>query len=328
MERATTVSELRRAVAAARGQGLTIGLVPTLGALHEGHLANVRTVVDDVGDDGFLVVSVFVNPLQFGPGEDCEAYPRDLDGDAEILESLGPSTPDLLYAPTVAEMYPGWPGDAGDDFTATSVHVESLTERLCGASRPGHFDGVATVVTKLLDQVRPDVAAFGRKDFQQLQVVRRLVTDLDLDLRILATPTVREAGGLAMSSRNAYLSEEERTAARCVPRALSDAVRAAMKARAAGERPDPNVLRDVALATISAEPRARIDYVDVVDPVTLQPPDQSPDQPPDQSGHDDGGEARQLLVAVAVQVGPSRLIDNVVVGDEDDEQRLLDATTG
>lgn len=319
MERVTTVAAVRRAVATARAQGRGIGLVPTLGALHEGHLANVRNVSEAIGPEGFVVVSVFVNPLQFGPGEDFEGYPRDLERDAEILASLGSSAPDLLYAPTTAEMYPGWsPGFQGP-LTATTVHVSSLTDRLCGAVRPGHFDGVATVVTKLLTQVAPDVAAFGRKDFQQLQVIRRLVADLDLPVRILGTPTVREADGLAMSSRNAYLSREDRAAAGCVPRALADAVIAARKASSTGERPDPDVLRGVAMATIAAEPRARVDYVDVVDPATLQPPDRA-------TSH--GGEARQLLVAVAVHIGPARLIDNVVVGDEADEERLLDATAG
>ncbi len=316
METVHTVAELRRRVVDARGRGLAVALVPTMGALHEGHLALVRGAA---GADRYVVVSIFVNPTQFAPGEDYDAYPRDLRSDEDRLASLGPASPALVYAPSVEEMYPGWrPGTP--TALATTVSVRGLTERLCGLSRPGHFDGVTTVVSKLLHQVRPDVAFFGRKDFQQLQVIRRMVRDLDEQVEVVGLPTVREEDGVAMSSRNAYLSSAERVAARSLSRGLAEAVRTAREARADGREADPTVLRDVATATIGAEPRVRIDYVDVVDPDTLAPPDRA--IPPVER---ERGEAGGLLVAVAAHVGPARLIDNVLIGDADDERRLLDA---
>lgn len=306
MRRIGTVAGMRGAAAAARGAGQRVGLVPTMGALHEGHLSLVRAAR---GDSDLLVVSIFVNPTQFAPGEDFDAYPRDLAGDEAKLAALDGGPPDVVFAPDVAEMYPQRP--------VTTVSVAELTAGLCGASRPGHFEGVTTVVAKLLHIVAPHAAYFGRKDFQQLQVVRRMVDDLHIPSEIIGCPTVREPGGLAMSSRNDYLSAAEREAARSLSRALRAAVEAAQQARAAGAAPDPRALRAAAAATLGAEPLVRTDYVEVVDPDTLEPPDQS--------GEVAGGD-RRLLVACAAHVGPARLIDNVVVGDRDDEARLLAAT--
>jgi pantoate--beta-alanine ligase len=269
------------------------------------------------------VVSIFVNPTQFGPGEDLASYPRDLEGDEAALADLGDDAPDLVFAPSVEEMYP--------HERVTTVKVEGLTDVLCGASRPGHFDGVGTVVTKLLNIVEPDVAAFGRKDFQQLTIIRALVRDLDLPVEILPTPTVREPDGLALSSRNAYLDDDERGAALALSQALADAVEAARAARADGRAPDPQVLAEAARATLAAQPLVRPDYLEVRDPDTLAPPDPATGGEADGGrdparGGGDGTTGPRLLVAVAAHVGPARLIDNVVVGDLDDEDRLLAAT--
>lgn len=322
MTRATTVAALRAAVGEARARGERVGLVPTMGALHAGHLAHVHRLRADAG---YVVVSIFVNPLQFGAGEDLAAYPRDLGRDEAALGGLA----DLVWAPPAEVMYPyGEP--------ATRVTVRGLTDVLEGASRPGHFDGVCTVVAKLLNQVQPDLVTFGRKDHQQLVVVRRMVADLDVPVSVVPVPTVREPDGLAMSSRNAYLGPADRDAACCVPRGLAAAVAVARRARAAG-RPLPagEVAREVS-ATIAAEPRADVDYVAVVDPDTLAPLDAATRG--EEAGRstagrgstpaDDADRPQRALVAVAVRTGPARLIDNVVVGDEEDEDRLLVAVSG
>lgn len=320
MRRLTTAAAVYEAVTAARSQDRRVALVPTMGALHTGHLELVRraaaTSRSPSGVRGLVVVSIFVNPLQFGPGEDYHTYPRDLQADETLLASLNDEAPDIVYAPLVEEMYPRP--------LVTTVTVAGLGERLEGRSRPGHFAGVCTVVCKLFHQVAPDVALFGRKDFQQLQVIRRMVADLDLPVKIVAVPTVRETDGLAMSSRNAYLSAEERAAARCLTRALVAAVHAARHARAGGQSPDPQMLRQTVLATINREPRARVDYVEAVEPDTLTPPDGHRGEETGVAGAGRGS-AAQLLVAVAMRVGPARLIDNVVVGDHEDEERLLAA---
>lgn len=327
MHAVTTIAEVRAHVAAARAAGHRIGLVPTMGALHEGHLSLVthaRSLADVV------VVSIFVNPTQFAPGEDLDAYPRDLEGDEALLATLGGHAPDLVFAPTAAEVYP-------DGAPLTTVRVAGLTERLCGAARPTHFDGVALVVSKLHNIVLPDVAVYGRKDFQQLRVIQRMAADLDQPVEVVGGPTVRESDGLAMSSRNAYLDPDQRRAARVLSRGLRDGVRVARQARARGRAPDARMIRAAVHVTIGAEPQARIDYVDVLDADTLAPPDAhtprgqepgtGPAAPQAPSPHDPHppGEAL-LLVAVAVHVGPARLIDNVVIGDLDDEERLLAAT--
>lgn len=298
MERLTALPALRDAIARRRGDGERIGLVPTMGALHGGHLEHVHRLRREVN---VVVVSIFVNPTQFAPGEDLDSYPRDLEGDEQLLGGAA----DLVWAPPVDVMYPDGP-------PPTTIRVAGLTEVLEGAHRPGHFDGVCTVVTKLLNQVQPHVVTFGRKDFQQLAVVRRMLTDLDVPVRILEIPTVREDDGLALSSRNRYLERSDRAAARTLSQALRRAVVSARDARAEGTGPTAGALEEVVLATLREEPRVRVDYVAAVEPATLSTPED--------------GASERLLVAVAAHVGPARLIDNVVVGDLEDEERLLAAT--
>ncbi len=264
----------------ARAAGQTVGLTPTMGALHEGHLSLVRTARRE---NEFVVVSLFVNPTQFGPSEDFDRYPRDFAGDRRKLESEGV---DVLYAPPVGEIYkPGF---------QTYVEVEELGKRLDGASRPGHFRGVATVVAKLFHIAQPHRAYFGQKDAAQLAVIRRLVRDLDFPIEIVACPIVREPDGLAMSSRNAYLGAEERRAAAVLYRSLTQARRC----YESGERSGP-ALRGTLLDTLASEPLARVDYAEVVDPDSLLPLARVD---------------RRALAAVAAWFGATRLIDNVLLG--------------
>ncbi|MGQ9778496.1 MAG: pantoate--beta-alanine ligase [Bacillota bacterium] len=279
MKLVKTVAEVRTAVGEARRRGESIGFVPTMGYLHEGHLALVRRAR---AENGFVVVSIFVNPTQFGPHEDFARYPRDLPRDLELCHGAGV---DLVFAPEAAEMYP--PG------FQTYVEVEELSRGLCGASRPGHFRGVATVVTKLFNIVGPDRAYFGEKDAQQLRVIKRLVADLNFPLEIVAVPTVREPDGLAMSSRNTYLSPQERQAALVLYRALSLAADLFTR----GERRVGEILARMR-ELIAAEPLARIDYVAIVDDETLAPLEEID---------------RPVLVALAVFIGQTRLIDNIVL---------------
>jgi pantoate--beta-alanine ligase len=299
LRRCTTIGSLRGAVAQARSEGASIGFLPTMGALHEGHLEGVRLLAArcDV-----VVVSIFVNPTQFDRADDLAAYPRDLPADEAALAALALDVPLLVFAPEVAELYPTEP--------RTTVHVSDLTEVLEGAARPGHFDGVATVVTKLVNIVAPDVIAFGRKDHQQLQVVRRMFDDLDVDVEVLEIPTVREADGVALSSRNRRLDDDDRRAARALSRSLLAAVRAARTLRSAGGRHDAAELERAARTVLDATP-VEVEYLAVVEPATLRPPDGVTEGP--------------LTVAVAAYVGSVRLIDNVLVGDLDDEGRLLAA---
>jgi len=273
------VSELRVLVAGWRKADHTVGLVPTMGALHEGHLALVRQAKADCRR---VIVTLFVNPTQFGPNEDLAAYPRNEAADRDKVAALGA---DALFAPGVEEMY-------GPD-AATTVSVAGLTEHLCGPFRPGHFAGVATVVTKLLLQSLPDAAYFGEKDFQQLQVIRRLARDLDIPVRIVGVPTVRDADGLALSSRNAYLSAEERKAASAMPRMLT-----AIAGHLA-QHPD-DVAGQVAWGreALRAAGFGRIDYVEACDSETLQPVSRV------------SGPAR---VFAAAWLGRTRLIDNMPV---------------
>ena len=301
MERVTTIAELRARVAALRAAGATIGFVPTMGALHEGHLALVRLAAEQADE---VVVSVFVNPTQFDRADDLATYPRDLAGDERALAGLGAAAPALVFAPETSELYPRPP--------ATRVTVAGLGDHLCGASRPGHFDGVGLVVVKLLSIVAPDLAVFGRKDRQQLQIVRRVVADLDLPVELVAAPTVREPDGVALSSRNRRLSAEERVSARALSRALRAAVLTARRARTAGEALAVTTLRESALEVLEV-PGVEVDYLEVVDPDGLQPVTGAlaPDD--------------VVVVAVAAQVGPVRLIDSVEVGDVPDEERLLAA---
>jgi pantoate--beta-alanine ligase len=274
-----SVSELRARVADWRGSGETIGLVPTMGALHEGHLALVRRAQ---ADNRRCIVTLFVNPTQFGPSEDLTAYPRNEAADRDKLAALGV---DALFAPGVAEMY------APD--AATTVTVARLTDHLCGPFRPGHFAGVATVVTKLLLQSLPDAAYFGEKDYQQLQVIRRLARDLDIPVRIVGVPTVRDADGLALSSRNAYLVPDERAAALALPRTLN-----ALAQRLA--QSPKEVAKQIAWGRdqLSAAGFTKIDYVEVCDVESLQPIAEA------------RGPAR---VFAAAWMGRTRLIDNVPI---------------
>jgi len=281
MQVVETIPEVRAAVKAARAQGKRVGFVPTMGYLHEGHLALMRRARQDCD---LVVVSIFVNPTQFGPNEDFDRYPRDLERDLALCRTV---PVDLVFHPEVAEVYPAFP-------PLTTVRVSALTDTLCGASRPSHFEGVATVVTKLFNIVRPDVAYFGQKDAQQVAVIRRMVADLNLDeIEIVPVPTVREPDGLAMSSRNLYLSPAERQAALVLFRSLQ----LAQDRVAAGQR-EMRALVGEMRALISAEPLAAVDYVEIVDYDTLQPIE-----------HLKG----RALAAVAVKFGKTRLIDNCVL---------------
>jgi pantoate--beta-alanine ligase len=279
MRSVRTVDELRSALASARGENLTIGLVPTMGALHEGHLSLIRRAREQCD---LVVVSVFVNPAQFNESSDLERYPRREDGDAALAAAAGA---DVLFAPSVEEVYP--PG------FATAVEVIGITDRLEGTIRgSGHFRGVTTVVTKLLCMAMPDVAYFGQKDAQQTVVVRRLVGDLNLPVRIEVCPTVREPDGLAMSSRNALLDPDQRTRAR----SLFDALEAARRLMARGER-SSDVLVDAALQTMRSFAVVP-DYVALVDTETLEPLEQL---------------AGEALLAIAAPIGDVRLIDNTIL---------------
>ena len=272
------VDSLRLAVEALRADGGTIAFVPTMGALHAGHMALVaeaRSRADHV------VASIFVNPTQFGANEDLSTYPRREAADSKMLEDEGCA---LLWAPDAATMYPEGHG--------TSVRVAGVSEGLDGAARPGHFDGVATVVAKLFNQVRPDVALFGEKDFQQLAVIRRMVRDLDMPIEIVGVPTQRDADGLALSSRNAYLSEEERRAARALPRCLGEAAAAI---RAGSDISETLIAAREKLAKAGFDP---IDYVALCDSETLEPA---------------AGLARPARILAAATIGRTRLIDNLPV---------------
>lgn len=278
MNTVKTVRELRAAVARARSEGKRIALVPTMGNLHAGHAALV-TKASQRAD--FVVASIFVNPLQFGPSEDLDKYPRTLAADQEKLLDAGCH---LLFAPTVEEMYPdGMDGQ-------TRLHVTGVSEGLCGGSRPGHFDGVATVVCKLFNMVQPDMALFGEKDFQQLAVIRKLVRDLNLPIQIFGEPTVRAEDGLALSSRNGYLTEAQRGIAPILQRTLQQLAERIRQ----GERD---------YATLLAQGRQqiedaglRIDYLEVREPVGLRPAT---------------AQDHQLVILVAAFLGTTRLIDNL-----------------
>ena len=275
------IEQLKQVVRDAKRQGKTVGLVPTMGYLHEGHLTLMRRARQE---QGLVIATLFVNPLQFGPQEDYADYPRDLARDCELAESTGI---DVLFAPAVDEMYP-----AGNGKTLTFVDVEKITASLCGASRPGHFRGVATVVTKLFNIAEADVAYFGQKDAQQVAVIRRMAEDLNMNVKIVAVPIVRESDGLAMSSRNKYLDSAQRQAALVLSRSLERAA----TLLATGER-DSSLIVATVRDLISQEPLAEIDYVSLVDPLTMEALDRV--------------EARALL-ALAVKFGKTRLIDNML----------------
>lgn len=273
----TAVGEMKGLVRRWKAEKKTIGFVPTMGYLHEGHLSLVR---ESKKRADVTVVSIFVNPTQFGPDEDFNKYPRDLEKDAAYLRKGGV---DCLFYPDASEMYP--PG------YRTFVDVHGLQDRLCGKSRPGHFRGVATVVLKLFNILGPDLAFFGAKDAQQVLIIKRMAADLNLDVEVVTCPLVRESDGLALSSRNAYLSPEERKAARV----LSVSLRRAERAVVAGERDAARVIAGIR-SVIEAEPLARIDYVEAVDPESLEPV----------------AEIRgNVLITLAVFIGSTRLIDNI-----------------
>ncbi|AXK53863.1 MULTISPECIES: pantoate--beta-alanine ligase [Pseudomonas] len=278
MNTVKTVRELRAAVARARSEGKRIGFVPTMGNLHSGHAALVAKAAQRVD---FVVASIFVNPLQFGAGEDLDKYPRTLAADQEKLLEAGCH---LLFAPSVEEMYPD--GMAGQ----TRVSVPQLSEGLCGASRPGHFEGVATVVSKLFNMVQPDLAVFGQKDYQQLAVIRALVHDLNMPIQIIGEPTVRATDGLALSSRNGYLSAEQRAIAPVLYRSLSQIAQAIRD----GERDYPRLLAEQQQQLEAAG--LRRDYLEIRHAKNLRPAT---------------AEDRDLVILVAAYLGATRLIDNL-----------------
>ncbi len=274
-----TIAEARAAVAGLRSQSRTIGLVPTMGALHQGHLSLVRAAKAACDT---VVVSLFVNPTQFGPSEDFSKYPRTFESDCALLQAEGV---DLLFAPDASEMYP-----AG---AQTFVEVEQISSRLDGQSRPGHFRGVATVVTKLFNIVTPDQAFFGQKDAAQVAVLRRMVRDLNFDLELVVCPIVREPDGLAMSSRNRYLSPDDRRHALVLSRALRK-----VEEQIAAGVVDSTQLIAAGQVLLAEEPGVRMDYFRIVDPDTLE---------------DLADVCHGALIAVAAWVGPARLIDNLLI---------------
>ena len=277
MQILNTVAETRTAIESQRKMGKSIGFVPTMGFLHDGHLSLMETAKDQTD---FVVVSIFVNPTQFGPNEDLASYPRDLERDVELCKSVGV---DLIFAPSVSEMYP--------DGYSTYVDCEGdITNRLCGATRPTHFKGVTSVVSKLFNIVMPDKAFFGQKDAQQVAVIEKMVRDLNYNLEIIPCPIVRESDGLAMSSRNAYLNDDQRKEALV----LSKALKRAKALIEAGERSTETLIGEM-IKIIEVSPSAVIDYVSIVDAKTLDAIETINDD---------------FLVALAVKIGKTRLIDN------------------
>lgn len=270
------INELRKLIKAWKREGLSIGLVPTMGALHEGHESLIRRAA---AENDKVVVSVFVNPTQFGPNEDYDKYPRNIDKDLELCRNAGAA---IVFNPEPGEMY--------YENKSVSVSVSNLTDVLCGARRPGHFDGVCLVVSKLFNIVTPDKAYFGEKDAQQIAVIRRMVRNLNIDVEIVACPIIREEDGLAKSSRNAYLSKEERKAALVLSRCL----KAAGELLIDGER-NADIIKKAMLDEISRESLAKIDYVEIVDSESLESVERVD---------------RDVLIPIALYIGKTRLIDN------------------
>lgn len=279
MKLVRSIGEMRALCRSARSHGARLGLVPTMGALHEGHLTLVRAARQK---SDLVAASIFVNPTQFGPNEDFAKYPRAMESDCALLECEGV---ELVFAPSVEEMYP--------QQTVTWVVVDGLSDRLCGKSRPGHFRGVTTVVAKLFHIVEPDLAFFGQKDAAQVAIIQRMVRDLNMPVTIEVCPIVREPDGLAISSRNAYLSLQERTSALVLHQSLMRV----QKLFEAGDR-NSGELISAAKQEFAAEPAVRLDYIEVVDPETLEPV---------------AAITKRTLVAVAAFVGKTRLIDNILL---------------
>ncbi len=276
----TTIKEVRQQVHEWRREGLSVGLVPTMGYLHEGHASLIRAAVSE---NDRVVVSIFVNPTQFGIGEDLDSYPRDFDRDCTLCAHVGA---DLIFYPSVGEMY------EPDAMTYVEI-LSDMPRQLCGQTRPSHFRGVCTVVAKLFNVITPDRAYFGQKDAQQLAIIRRMVRDLMFDVEVIGCPIIREEDGLARSSRNVYLNDAERVAARC----LSKAVRLGQQLVEEGER-DAQQVMNAMRRLVDSESLARVDYIEAVDSLTIEPIDRI------ETG---------TLIALAVYIGTTRLIDNFVV---------------
>jgi len=282
MEVITRVKEMQHRAEHLRSEGRIIAFVPTMGYLHEGHLSLMR---EGRKHGDVLVISIFVNPTQFGPGEDYETYPQDMERDLELIQAVGG---DIVFNPSAGEMYP-------PEFQ-TYVEVERVTGHLCGVSRPHHFRGVTTVVLKLFNVVRPHMVFFGQKDYQQWITIKRMVRDLNMDIEIIGLPTVRESDGLAMSSRNAYLNSDERKAAQCLYRALLKGQNLFRQ----GARRAEIILREVR-HVIETEPFVQIDYVTIADAHTLE---------------DIAEIKKEAIIAVAAKIGSARLIDNIILKEE------------
>ena len=279
MEIARTVDEIRRLVGASRQAGQTVGFVPTLGALHDGHMSMIRQARKETD---YVVVSIFLNPTQFGPNEDLNKYPKREQQDLDLCREAGI---DAVFLPSVEQMYRGG--------YRTVVKVKGLSEKLCGAERPGHFDGVCTVVAKLFNIIGPSLAYFGQKDAQQALIIRRMVADLDLPIEVRVCPTVRETSGLAMSSRNAYLSEQQREQAGCLYKAMLKG----QELIASGEQDAEKVIGAMR-QVISQAGVSEIDYIEAVDAETLEKATQT---------------SQTWLLAAAIRIGQARLIDNILV---------------
>lgn len=280
MEIIDSIARMREISGELIRSGKSIALVPTMGFLHDGHLELMRTGKKQAD---VLVISIFVNPKQFGPAEDLDEYPRDMEGDLSKAQEVGV---DCVFVPSVEEMYP--------DGFQTHITVEKITKYLCGLSRPGHFDGVATVVAKLFNITKPDLAIFGQKDFQQLTVIRRMVKDLNMNIEVIGVPTVRESDGLAMSSRNQYLGPEQRRSALSLKKSLELAHDMFDK-----EEKDAGKIKTAMEKLILGFPYTKIDYVSICDPITMEDKDDLEEQ---------------TLIALAVRVGKTRLIDNTIIG--------------
>ena len=279
MKLVNSISEMKEFVSEEKSKKSSIGFVPTMGFLHQGHISLIE---QSVKDNDITILSIFVNPTQFGPNEDLDKYPRNLDNDLSLANQAGV---DIVFHPYASEMYPSG--------YATFVNVERITSALCGATREGHFKGVATVVCKLFNICNPDRAYFGQKDFQQLQVIKRMVDDLNISIEIIDCPTVRESDGLAMSSRNTYLSAEERQQALV----LSQSLHLAKKLVDSGELDVVNLTESVS-KMITSMPLAKVDYIEIVDDMTLQPVSQV---------------KHKALLALAIRFGNTRLIDNTIL---------------